>query len=324
VRGMMLILWNVYNFFLTYAGVDHWQPTLRHPGKPEAHPGSDSGVAPLPRMTSKNVLDKWILSLLNRLTKEVTGSLDSFDTVTAISKLQKFVTEFSTWYLRRSRDRVGPTAENEEDKNVFYETTYEVLTTLCKLLGPITPFFAESIYRNLTDEESVHLTDWPKANEEVIDDRLIDSMEHVRYLVELIHSERKAQQIKLKQPLNKVDILGSDCDISAETEDIYKQLLEILKLETNIKHIEFTEPKQRDEEIVIKLDTEISDELRDEGLARDLVRKIQEERKTLGTAMDEKVSVTLPQWPASQEEYLKKHALISNLQKGSEFKVERA
>ena len=133
----------------------------------------------------------------------MTKSLDAYDTVTAIERLKSFVTDFSTWYIRRSRDRVGPTAPSEEDKNAFYQTTYEVLVTVCKLFAPIAPFISEAIYTNLTNEESVHLSDWPSTNQElrIKNQELIDDMVFVRKVVEIALSQRKENQLKVRQPL---------------------------------------------------------------------------------------------------------------------------
>jgi len=320
VRGMMLILWNVYNFFLTYAEVDGWNAACysgdRLAGTDSRIPSTsseqiDSGQA---RMTSKNVLDKWILSLLNQLIVDATESLDNFDTVTAISKLQKFVTEFSTWYLRRSRDRVGPTAENQEDKQAFYETTYEVLTNLCQLLAPITPFFSESIYRNLTGDESVHLSDWPNYESGIINQELEEEMQEAREIVELGHALRKQEGIRLRQPLREARIKNHESGMSEEIENVVKE-------ELNVKSLKF---ETGEGQLAVSFDVYITEDLKEEGEARDLVRKIQEERKKLGTTMDEKVNVTLEGWPISQEGYIKKHALISILQKGLALQVEKA
>lgn len=294
VRGMLLILWNTYNFFLTYAEVDGWSPQ------------------DVTGQKSEYVLDRWILSLLNQLVKDVTLSLDKFDSVTTISNIQSFVTQFSTWYIRRSRDRVGPASENEEDRKAFYETTQTVLTVLTKLMAPITPFFSEAIYRNLTDEESVHLTDWPKVDEKSIDEKLELEMHEARKVVELAHAQRKLQAVKLRQPLATLKVVVT-LPVSEET-------LNVVKDEVNVMSVSYKEG----EETSVDFDFSLTDELRELGLARDIVRVIQEERKKLGTGMAEKVNVTLPEWPVSQEEYIKKHALVENFSKGDEVKVEKA
>lgn len=310
VKGTLLIFWNVYNFFITYANIDGWKKPEN--GKEIAH--------------SENVLDTWILSLLHGVIKEVSVGLESFDTVRAIEAIQSFIDDFSKWYIRRSRDRVGPSADDEKDKQAFYITTYEVLTTLCKLMAPITPFVTESIYQNLTGEESVHLTDWPTFDETKIDPQLELHMKQIREIAEIGNSLRKKTGIKVRQPLQQVMITASIADekLFGET------LMQLVKDELNVKMVEQVSSMTQkpdfvisDEKngIVIMLDTKISPELRAEGQARDIVRSIQEERKKLGTKVDEKVDVALPDWPAAFEETIKKHALIQSLTKGDTLRV---
>ncbi|MEK7571961.1 MAG: isoleucine--tRNA ligase [Patescibacteria group bacterium] len=316
VRGTMLILWNVYNFFVTYANLDEWTP--RHSGE-QSDSRIDSGHLPASarpwqagaRMT-QNVLDEWILTLLDQLVTDVTKSLDGYDTVAAIDNLKSFITDFSTWYIRRSRDRVGSSAEDKADKTAFYETTHEVLTTLCKLLSPIAPFIADAIYTNITDEESVHLADWPTIDKtaKVKETALIEEMVLVRKVVEMALAQRKNAQIKVRQPLAALDVT-SDIILS----DPLKQLI---KDEVNVLAI--TDKKGT---LAVSLDTRtMNDELKALGQAREIVRKIQEERKKLGTKLDEKVHITLEEWPLEQEAYIKRNALAEEIGKG-DFEVKR-
>lgn len=336
VRSTMLILWNVYNFFVTYANLDGWNPntpSLRANAKQ-----SQKEIAALSRQvgTSRsdenmNVLDEWILSLLEQLKIDVTKSLDGYDTVAAIDALRLFVTDFSTWYIRRSRDRVGPSAPDQKDKDAFYQTCYEVLTTVCKLLAPIAPFVTEEIYRNLTDKESVHLADWPIRNEnlEVRNEKMVDEMKLLRKIVELGHAARKKAGIKLKQPLPFIVININSTDDSLQND----QLDSLLKEEINIKKILVNEEAEEmrkkgkwemaeDGNIQVLISTELTPELIAEGKAREIVRSVQEERKKLGTSLDEYVSVSLENWPAKFEKYIKEQALVKELTKG-EFGVKR-
>lgn len=294
VKGTMLILWNSYNFFISYANMDNW----KHSESP---------------LESENVLDTWILSLLNSLIKQVTTDLDSYDTVTAISHIQQFVADFSTWYIRRSRDRVGPSAQDETDKNNFYETSYSVLTTLSQVLAPIAPFISEEMYRNLTSKESVHLTDFPKENSKRIDVKLEEQMVLVRKIAELGHAKRKELQLKVKQPLHAITVTNIP-------EILNEKLSKVLLEELNIKKII---QNKGDKEPFVELDTTLTEELKKEGEVRELVRKIQEERKKLGTKMDELVNVTLPHWPEEFENEIKRKALIQVLTKGDQFEVRR-
>lgn len=295
VKGMMLVLWNVYNFFINYALIDKWEKN-----------NADK--------KSEYVLDKWILSLLNRLNKDVSESLEKYDTVNAITKIKDFVTNLSTWYIRRSRDYVGPSAVNEEDKQAFYVTTCEVLVTLSQILAPITPFLAEEMYRNLTGEESVHLSYWPKLDKNAINLHLEEQMEVIRKIVELAHSKRKETGIKVRQPLAHLTITLTP------TMTIDSDMVFLLKDELNVKAVHF----EKGDELQVKFDTTLTQDLKAEGEARDLVRKIQEERKKLGTKLDEKITVQLPSWPKAYEEFIKKQALISSLLQSNTFEVKRS
>ncbi len=302
VRGTMLILWNTYNFFVTYSNLDKWSPK-----------GSK-----MKDLSSKNVLDIWILTLLNDLISNVTKSLDSYDTVAAIDAIKDFVTDFSTWYIRRSRDRVGPSAENNDDKNAFYETSFEVLVTLSKLLAPIAPFISEAVYQNLTEKESVHLADWPTESSKfkVQSSKLVDEMKHVRKIVELGLAARKEAQIKVKQPLAKITVYPGTKEAK-----IGQELDYLILDELNIKKIEYAKGKTVSE-TSIDLDSHLTEDLISERKAREIVRMIQEERKKISTAMDERIDLVLEDWPIAYEGYIKKNALVNSLSKG-EFEVKR-
>ncbi|HKC14635.1 MAG TPA: isoleucine--tRNA ligase [Patescibacteria group bacterium] len=292
VRGTLLILWNVYNFFVSNAIADNWKP------KKISEP--------------VHVLDKWVISRLNETVKIVSASLEGYDTINAISSTEKFISDLSLWYVRRSRDRVGPSATDSEDKNQCYETLHYVITTLSKLLAPIVPFISEEIYRNLMGEESVHLSDWPKSDNKLIDKELEQEMQVARKIVEQAHARRKEESIKVRQPLSLLII-------SIEpNQNLSDEVKELIKDEVNVKNIHVDRGA-----FDVQLKTEITPELKAEGEARDIVRKIQEERKKLGTRLDEKVSVQLPEWPKEFEDDIKRKAFVSNIKKGPEFKVER-
>lgn len=302
VRGMLLLLWNIFNFFVQNANIDGWD---------------NPHLNPLPEGEEKttNVLDQWIMSLLHRLVKEVTESLDAYDTVAAIEKSKLFISEFSTWYIRRSRDRIGVTAEDQQDKHSFYQTCYAVLTTFCKLLAPITPFITEEIYRTLTGEESVHLTDLPTFDTAKINDQLEKDMWQVRAIVEVGHAKRRELKLKVRQPLPSITVnLGTD-------KDAFKAAFGyLLKEELNVKDVLFVAGEG---DLTVEFDTTVTPELQAEGEAREIVRKLQEERKKLGTSMDEKVHIVLPTWPESFTEYIKKKALGESLTKGDVLSVTR-
>ncbi|OGH23449.1 MAG: hypothetical protein A2629_00180 [Candidatus Levybacteria bacterium RIFCSPHIGHO2_01_FULL_41_15] len=291
LKGLILTLWNIYNFFISYALLDKWTPEKNN--------------------KSNNVLDRWILSSLNKVIKKITENLNNYDTVSAISELNKFVEDFSNWYIRRSRSRVGILLESKEDKSSFYKTCYEVLIVFSKILAPIAPFLSEEIYRNLTDRQSVHLEYWPKYNERLVDENLEREMDVARQIVELSLSRRKEAGIKVRQPLKELKIKNSELKIRGG-------ILKVIRDEVNIKNIEMSLGKGK---LEVHLDTEITPELKEEGQARDIVRMIQEERKKLGTKLDQKVNVVLPYFPKNFEDYIKKRALVEKVEKGDSFKI---
>lgn len=290
-RRFFLKLWNIYNFFVTYANLDGWQP-------------AESAKS---QIESANVLDRWIMARLNDTINTVTISLDGFDAYNATGAIDKFVDDFSLWYVRRSRDRVGPAADNPEDKNAFYETSYFVLHTLTRILAPFTPFIAEEIFKNLTKEESVHLTAWPEAKSlDKSETTLLKEMAIVRSVVETAHAARKKTAIPVRQPLKSY--MTDLRKISADLEYLIRD-------EVNVKNIIWGAPKS-------KLDTVLYPELEEEMKVRELVRRIQEERKNMGLSLSQKVSVSSPWLPSDNKlkDWLMKKAQVASLSQG-EFDV---
>lgn len=310
-RKFHLMIWNVYNFFVSYASVDRWSPKIKN------HPFGTlrlrSGQALRAKIKSKNVLDRWIISRLNQTIEHVTNQMEEYDAQDASLAIENFVSDLSLWYVRRSRERVGPSATDQKDKTQCYNTLLHVLTTLARLLAPFTPFISDEMFINLTDEASVHLSDWPSSDKKLIDKNLEEEMSVVRQVVELVHAQRKKQTIRVRQPLNKFTIYNLQFKISND-------VLDLLKDELNVKFIELKKGKG---ELKIELDTKITPELKKEGEARDIVRQIQEERKKLGTKLDEKVKVILPDWPSDFEKEIKRKALVAEISKGNNFKVLR-
>lgn len=296
IRSFLLIFWNVYSFFVNYAEIDKWQPNKDAFSK------------------SPNILDSWILSRLQSLVIDVTAALEKFNTPQAVTSAKSFaVKDLSTWYVRRIRDRIGPTAENGPDKNAAYQTLWTVLVTFSKILAPLTPFVAEEIYLGLTGEVSVHMADWPTADESLINKELDYEMEVARQIVEQGHAQRKLLQIKVKQPLSSLST-KSPITLTKEVESLIKD-------ELNIKTLDIT--KVPGEPIAVKLNSEITDELKKEGQAREIIRSIQEARKEAKTTLSEKINVTLPDWPAEFEDLIKKQTLATSLIRGDKLSVER-
>jgi isoleucyl-tRNA synthetase len=300
-RRFHLKLWNVYNFFITYANLDSWKP---------------EGIKTPSFDTEKsNPLDRWIIARLNQTIKECSEKLDNFDAYSASGEIENLVNDLSNWYIRRSRERVGLVASCEEDKNNFYKTCYQVLLNLSYLLAPFTPYLADLIYTNLTKKESVHLADWPgPVSLKHKDLDLIEEMAALREIVEKVHAVRKESKIPVRQPLKSVKVTLSLLP------DFSEKLLAIAREELNIKEIIFVKGKEG-----IELDTRITPELAEEAKARELIRSIQEKRKDLGLSLTQKAKVISPWVPENgglTDKILRK-TMTSSLQKGRTFKVEK-
>ncbi|MHB1001424.1 MAG: isoleucine--tRNA ligase [Armatimonadota bacterium] len=221
----LLTMWNVYSFFVTYALVDEWKPS-----------GEGTRTAPA------NELDRWILSRLHALIAEVTNDLENFDAARVIQAVNAFVDDLSNWHVRLSRRRFWK-SQADDDKQSAYSTLYEALVTLTKLLAPVLPFTAEEMYQNLVRSvfpdapESVHLCDWPVADQSMIDERLMAETDAVMKVVRLGRSARNASGLKVRQPLATFTIKPSS---QLEREAILNNGRLILD-ELNIKAIELVD-----------------------------------------------------------------------------------
>ncbi|MBM3125895.1 MAG: isoleucine--tRNA ligase [Chloroflexi bacterium] len=218
IRSFTLTLWNVYSFFVTYANLD----------KPSA----------LTVTVATNELDRWLLSELNVLVRDVTAAYDAYDVTNATRPVQAFVEKLSTWYVRRSRRRFWKN-ESSADKQAAYSTLYTALVTVAKLIAPAMPFLAEEIYQNLvrsvdeTAPESVHLSAWPQAMPEFIDESLNREMDVVMRLVSLGHSARQKANRKVRQPLAEAAFsVGNPTEGKALTRNV-----DVIADELNVKKV---------------------------------------------------------------------------------------
>jgi len=227
-RRFFIPLWNIYSFFATYAGIDGWAPP--------SGPGAEEPVQ------SSNPLDRWILSRLEVVIREVTNRLDDFDAAPATRAIEAFVDDLSNWYVRRSRRRFWK-SEQDEDKNLAYLTLYECLVSLVKLLAPFIPFVTEEMYQNLVRSvdpdapESVHHCEFPSADEELVDEDLMSGMELAIEISSLGRSARGAGGIKLRQPLSSAVVAGP----FGAGEDPLGPLADLVLDELNVKELRFTE-----------------------------------------------------------------------------------
>ncbi len=293
-RQFYMMLWNSFKYFANYADLENWIPTDEAPN-------------------TLTKLDQWILTRLEMTVIEATKSLDAFDSFTASGAIESFVQDLSLWYIRRSRDRVGPSATDKQDKEACYYTFRIVFDVLSRILMPFTPFIADQIYTNVTGEESVHLADWPSATDEtVVNKDLVDKMSLVREICELGNAERKRIVMAIKQPLASLRVDNKYNSIAEEAE-----LLQLIKDELNVEKIEFVDLK----EVAVEYDTVITQDLKDKGKAREIVRSVQEARKNAGCLLDERIDLELPEWPKSQESEIIRKALVDTITLGTEVKV---
>ncbi|MBP6874681.1 MAG: isoleucine--tRNA ligase [Candidatus Eisenbacteria bacterium] len=248
LRRRLITLWNVYSFLVTYAELDGFDPA-RHADPQEI--GS-----------SANALDRWIVSSLYQLVRDMRRRLDDFDIAGALRGADEFLEALSTWYVRRSRRRFWK-AESDADKRAAHRTLYHVMVTYVRLLAPIVPFVSEAIYRNLTraahlagensvlklgengapTPESVHLTPYPEERPELVDEKLNAGMEALLKAVSLGRAARERAKIKIRQPLGRLWIvpLQGQLALASLPDDVRDELIGQLRDELNVKEVDFSE-----------------------------------------------------------------------------------
>ncbi|RLF25475.1 MAG: isoleucine--tRNA ligase, partial [Thermoplasmata archaeon] len=286
--GFILTLWNSYRFFATYASLDGFNP--------EKH-----NVA----VEERTSLDRWILSRLQRVTREVKENIERFEVHRATRAIEDFVVEdLSNWYIRRSRKRLW-LEEMTNDKAACYSTMYEVFLNLSKLVAPFIPFLSENIYLSIKDNgmpESVHLCDYPEVTKELVDENLEEAMKTVREVVELGRTLRSQVGIKIRYPLSRAVVV-----CSKKVEDSVKPLVDLVKEEINVKEVIFSRDKKpfqqqidnkemvdvESKEGFLLLDVVQTPELIAEGVSREIVRRIQSMRKGLDLAIEDRISTKI-------------------------------
>ena len=395
-RRFLIPLWNLYSFLTTYASLDGWVPSAKgfNPGTPE---GST------PQSASGNPLDKWILARLNQVVARLTDVLSNSDAYTGTLALEALVDDLSNWYVRRSRRRFWK-SELDSDKDSAYATLYHVMVKLMRMLAPYIPFVTEVMYQNLvrgafpdtstslsaSAHESVHHTDWPEADQNIIDEKLIEQMELARRTASLGLSARSNAGIKVRQPLSKVMVF-----VKEGWAELADDLIEIVSDELNVKGFEFVEdaeslvsykvlpnnkllgpkfgadfPKARaalaaldpadvaakvaaekpvaievngeaielspkeilvstegaeglataeDKLLTVAIDTTLTPELKAEGLAREIVRRVQSQRKTADFNIEDRITTwyvaegALAEVFAAWGDYIKDETLSTEL-----------
>lgn len=253
-RKVFLITWNIYSFLATGAKNKNWQPQEE------------------PNCGTKNVLDIWLGQRTNELVNAVSESLDNLDIFRASRQITEYIDELSTWYLRLSRKRT------DED---FLPTLFWATKKLALILAPFAPFFADNLWQRLrftSDPVSVHLASWPEKSD--LNEKVLSSMAKLKNIIEIGRRVRQESKIKLRQPLQSVEIQGP---ILGKDEII------IIAEELNIKEVKNCES----EELGVKFDLNITPELKTEGDVREIIRLIQDLRKHAGLEQGEKVNLSI-------------------------------
>lgn len=256
LRKNIMILWNVYSFYEMYAG-------------------DETGNS-----KSENILDQWIIARLHILIETATKAMSEYNLPKAMRSITEFIDELSTWYLRRSRDRFK---EEGREKQAALETTKYILIELAKVMAPFTPFTAEALWQKVTknnfadNKQSVHLESWPHA--EKINTQVIEDMETVRRVVEMGLAKRDELKIKVRQPLQKLTVQSEKLKVDHE------ELLDLIKDELNIKEVIFE--KSAEEKVV--LETELTEELKKEGMKREIVRLVNGLRKQAEMTIEDRI-----------------------------------
>lgn len=287
VSRKLAMLWNVYDFFTTYAEIE----------------GIDSDGL---KLDAKNPLDAWIVSRAYQLRDAITEGMEEYNIPKALEDVLPFIDDLSNWFVRRSRRRFSKN-EDEQDKMAAFATLYYILIYIAKLLAPFTPFLSEELYQKMTGaNESVHLLDWPEAG--VIDTEVLDQMSRTRQIITDALALRMQKtdtedQIKVRQPLSKLVYTGD------KLPDFYEQ---IIMDEVNVKKVEngseFT------------LDKTLTEELKREGYARDLIRAIQSARKNAKLNMDDRIRLSLSiDLPAGFEGLVLSEVLADSFEKGANY-----
>jgi len=320
MRNFLMTLWNTYSFFVIYANIDNFIP----------------GTQPV-SLTSE--LDKWLMSRLNQLVLDVDELLANYDPTTAGRKIESFVSDLSNWYVRRSRRRFWK-SQNDHDNLSAYNCLYQTLVTLSKLLAPFIPFVADEMYQNLVRSvdskapESVHLVSFPVADRDLINASIIEDTELAMKVCSMGRAARSKSAVKVRQPLPRVVVKARSMHEQEALKNLCSQILD----ELNVKDIEFTSEEMKEGKAMsvavegdyqVGVVTEITPELLQEGLAREIVRRIQTMRRAAGLEIADHITTNylgndqIDTVMAAFADYIQQETLSVALLKGIPAEVAR-
>ncbi len=295
-RSFHIPLWNILKFFLTYSQLDKWKV-------------ENYTLSKLDNPNNLPLLDEWIISRLFETKETVKKALKTFKPHLASLEIERFVDDLSTWYIRLSRNRVWNNSSSEEDKSYFYNTLYYCLYNIIVILSPFLPFFSEEIYSFLeTKYDSVHLDSWPlNLNTKKQNQALNKDIEKIREAAEMGHSERKKEQIKVRQPLAEI-IFTLDAEKYPKLIDNLPEYEKLLAGELNIKRVVI----KKGSKTSVSLDTILTPELKWEGKVRDMIRVIQRKRKKIGCSVTDMINIKVPNIPSKYRKELMQKVLAKD------------
>ena len=291
VNRKLAMLWNVYDFFTTYAEIEGFGPEdFDEPAR------------------IKSPLDKWIILRFYQLRDEITAGMEEYNIPKALQGVLPFIDDLSNWFVRRSRRRFSKNDDREDKLAAFY-TLHSMLKQTAIILAPFTPFLSEELYQKITmSDNSVHLLNWPEPLAEPDKENILENMARTRQIITdalalRMQKSDTEEQIKVRQPLASLVYAGDKLD------DFYEQ---IIKEEVNVKEV-----KNGKE---LKLDKTLTKELREEGYARDLIRAVQSARKQAGLNMDDHIKLSLScDIPKGYEDLVKAEVLADSIAKNENY-----
>ncbi len=253
-RNVISTLQNSHHFFKMYSSIDNWKPKAE-----TAEP------------QSKNILDQWIIARLNQTIAETTKQADHYKLARAITPIFELIDDLSNWYIRRSRRRFWK-SDNDQDKEMAYSTLHYLLVRVSQLLAPWAPFYSDYLYRDLMNGASVHLSDWPEGGQ--VNSQLIEDMNQARQIIAEALAQRAQAKLKVRQPLAKLSV-----------PKVNKELIGIITDEVNVKQVDIGKS--------VELDTQLTQDLLAEGMARELIRQIQNLRKQSGLQVENRIILNI-------------------------------